>query len=316
MKLNRRGLIATIVYHTLLLLLLVLAGLTYPVPPPGEEGILVNFGTDETGLGEMEPAGDDQQAGDPELPVSDPVQDQVEESTPVTETLPEEQQQAVTPPPREQQREDQTQDLEQTRVVEPPSPTPEEIERQRQAELERQRQAELERQRLEQERIERERREEQERIERERQQQAERLNNLGRNAFGRQGAGEGEGAEGVTEGSGNQGVPTGDPNADRYDTGGGLGDGISFGGLGSRRVVGSLPKPNMSGCDVTQKIEVQVEIQVDRDGRVVSAIVTNATYQDNCIWTMVVDAAKRSRFSADQSANYRQTGWIRYIIVP
>ena len=110
MKLNRRGLIATIVYHTLLLLLLVLAGLTYPVPPPGEEGILVNFGTDETGLGEMEPAGDDQQAGDPELPVSDPIQDQVEESTPVTETLPEEQQRAVTPPPREQQREDQTQE--------------------------------------------------------------------------------------------------------------------------------------------------------------------------------------------------------------
>ena len=47
MKLNRRGLIATIVYHTLLILLLVFAGLTFPDPPPEEEGILVNFGTDE-----------------------------------------------------------------------------------------------------------------------------------------------------------------------------------------------------------------------------------------------------------------------------
>lgn len=59
-----------------------------------------------------------------------------------------------------------------------------------------------------------------------------------------------------------------------------------------------------------------MEIQVDREGRVVSAVVDNTTYQDNCIWTMVVDAAKRSRFSPDQNANYRQTGWIRYIIVP
>ena len=80
--------------------------------------------------------------------------------------------------------------------------------------------------------------------------------------------------------------------------------------------MGSLPKPNMAGCEVTQKIEVKVEIQVDRDGKVISAIVQSATYQDNCIWTMVVEAAKKSRFSVDQNANYRQTGWIRYIIVP
>ena len=101
---------------------------------------------------------------------------------------------------------------------------------------------------------------EQERIERERQEQAERLNYLGRDAFGNQGVGETEGSEGITQGSGNQGDPNGSPDADRYGTGGGLGDGISYGGLGSRRSRGSLPKPNMSGCDVTQKIEVQVEV--------------------------------------------------------
>jgi len=95
-----------------------------------------------------------------------------------------------------------------------------------------------------------------------------------------------------------------------------MGEGITFGGLGSRRAMGSLPKPNMSGCDITQKIEVKVEIQVDRDGRVISALVQSATYQDNCIWTMVVEAAKKSRFSVDPDANYRQTGWIKYIIVP
>lgn len=130
------------------------------------------------------------------------------------------------------------------------------------------------------------------------------------------GVGETEGSEGITQGTRNQGDPNGTPDADRYDTGGGLGDGISFGGLGSRGAIGNLPKPNMSGCEVTQKIEVRVEIQVDEVGKVISAIVTSATYQDNCIWTMVVDAAKRSRFSVDLSAPYRQTGWIKYIIVP
>jgi hypothetical protein len=326
MKLNRRGLIATIIYHTLLLLLLVFAGLTFPDPPPEEEGILVNFGTDLTGLGEYEPSGDNQQAGDPEPQA-------VEQSTPPPAEVAETEREVMeTPareqtPVREQSPAELTQDVEETKVKEDPKPTPEELERQRQEELERQRQAELERQRqaeLERQRqaeLERQRQEQAERqrqaeLERQRQEQAERLNNAGRSAFGRQGVGENEGSEGVTEGSGNQGDPNGSPDADRYDTGGGLGDGISFGGLGSRRARGSLPKPNMSRCDVTQKIEVRVEIQVDREGNVVSAIVTNATYQDNCIWTMVVDAAKRSKFSVDQNAAYRQTGWIKYIIVP
>ena len=312
MKLNRRGLIATIVYHALLLLLLVFAGLTFPDPPPEEEGILVNFGTDEFGLGEYEPMGDDQQAGNPDEEVTrsqEPIEEVDEYVEPVEETR-----EAYTP--SDPVEVDQTQDVEETKVIEKPKPTAEELERQRQQELDRQRQQEQERI----ERIEREAREEQERIEREererQQAQAERLNNLGRDAFGNQGVGETEGSEGITQGSGNQGDPNGSPDADRYDTGGGLGDGISFGGLGSRRARGSLPKPNMAGCDVTQKIEVQVEVQVDRNGNVISAIVTSSTYQNKCIWDMVVEAAKKSKFSVDQNANYRQTGWIRYIIVP
>jgi hypothetical protein len=146
----------------------------------------------------------------------------------------------------------------------------------RQNELERQRQAELERQR-------------QAELERQSIQQSKRINNAENNAFGT-------------------------PGTDRRYTDGGLGDGISFGGLGSRR--GSLPKPNLSGCEVTQKIEITVDIQVDRDGSVVSAVVKSGTYQDKCIWDMVLEAVKKSRFSPDQNAGYRQTGWIKYIIVP
>lgn len=312
MQLKRRGLIATIVYHTLLLLLLVFAGLTYPDPPPEEEGILVNFGTDETGLGDYEPMGDDQQAGDPDMEVTQS-QEPAEEVEEFVEPV-EESQEAYTPP--DPKPVDQTQDVEETRVIEKPKPTAEELERKRQETLERERQAELEKERIEQERIERVQREEEERIARERQAQAERINNMGRDAFGNQGVGETEGSEGITEGSGNQGDPNGSPDADRYDTGGGLGDGVSFGGLGSRRARGNLPKPNMSGCDVTAKIVVTVEIQVDQNGNVLSAMVANANYQNKCIWDMVVEAAKKSKFSVDQNANTRQTGWIKYIIEP
>jgi len=308
MKLNRRGLIATIVYHTLLILLLVFAGLTFPDPPPEEEGILVNFGTDETGLGDFEPMGDDQQAGDPEQEITQAAEEPSEEYVePVEESTP-----AYTPP--DPTPIDQTQDVEEVKVKEKPKPTPEEIERQRQVELEKQRVAEVERQRIEQERIEREEREEKERIEREQQARAEQLNNMGRDAFGNQGVGETEGSEGITQGSGNQGVTNGSPDADRYGTGGGLGDGITVGGLGSRK--GSVPKPNLARCEVTQRIVIQVDIQVDRDGKVVSAVMATSTFSDKCIHDMVIEAAKKSRFSPDQSASFRQTGWIKYIIVP
>jgi colicin import membrane protein len=308
MKLNRRGVIATIVYHTLLILLLVFAGLTFPDPPPEEEGILVNFGTDETGLGDFEPMGDDQQAGDPEQEITQAADEPSEEYVePVKESTP-----AYTPP--DPKPVDQTQDVEEVQVKEKPKPTAEEIKRQKEQELERQRVAELERQRIEQERIEQQKREEEARIARERQERADQLNNMGRDAFGRQGVGETEGSEGITQGSGNQGDPNGSADAERYDTGGGLGNGITVGGLGSRK--GSVPKPNLAGCEVTQRIVIQVDIQVDRDGKVVSAVMASSTFSDNCIHDMVIEAAKKSRFSADQGASYRQTGWIKYIIVP
>ncbi len=307
MKISRRGLIATIIYHGLLLALMIFAGLTFPDPPPEEEGILVNFGTDDSGFGQFEPSGDEENAGDPDLPV-------VQEST-VAETAPPEP--SYTEPVA---KPDQTQDLEETRVVETPKPDPKEIERQRieKERIERERRQEqerLERERIERERIERERLE-QERIAREREKKARRLNNMGRSAFGKKGVGEGDGSQGVAGGSGNQGVSTGSAGADNYGTGGGLGNNAGNYGLGDRKALGSLPKPNVSGCSVTQRIVVKVEIKVDRNGKVISAVVTEATYQDNCIWNTVVAAAKRSRFTMDQNAPYQQTGWIRYIIEP
>ncbi len=86
--------------------------------------------------------------------------------------------------------------------------------------------------------------------------------------------------------------------------------------MGNRKAKGAWPLPNVDGCEVTQRIEITMEIQVDREGNVISATFLRGTFQDKCINEMVTKAALKSRFTADQAAAYRQTGWIKYIIVP
>lgn len=308
MRINRRGLIGTIIIHGLVLALLILGGLTFPDPPPEEQGVLVNFGTDDTGFGSLEPQGDETNQGTPEPQVTEEIQEEVPAYTPPA------------PTPVKTAPADNTQDVEEVVVKEEPKPSAEEIARQK-AESERiRKEQEAERiRRAEEERIRQEQLAEQRRIEEERrkqQEQANRLDNLGRNALGRQGTGEQTGSEGVNPGSGtNQGTTTGSPGATNYGDGRGLGDGISY-GLGGRGVSGSVPKPNVDNCNVTSRIVVTVEIQVDRDGNVVGASVKSATFADNCIWNTVLEAARRTKFTSNQQADFKQTGWIRYTIEP
>ena len=44
---HREGIIGTIVFHIVVLLMLIFMGFFTPLPLPGEEGILVNFGDSE-----------------------------------------------------------------------------------------------------------------------------------------------------------------------------------------------------------------------------------------------------------------------------
>ena len=55
-KHKRKGLYGTLLFHALLLLSFVFMGLTYTIPPPPEEGITINFGFDDFGYGEVQPA--------------------------------------------------------------------------------------------------------------------------------------------------------------------------------------------------------------------------------------------------------------------
>jgi len=51
-----RGIFGTFLFHIMIILGLLFLGFSTPLPLPAEEGILINFGTDDFGFGEIEPA--------------------------------------------------------------------------------------------------------------------------------------------------------------------------------------------------------------------------------------------------------------------
>ncbi len=55
MEFKREGIIGTTVFHVILLLAFIYFGFSTPLPLPGEEGILINFGDSPNGLGAVEP---------------------------------------------------------------------------------------------------------------------------------------------------------------------------------------------------------------------------------------------------------------------
>jgi outer membrane biosynthesis protein TonB len=284
MKYSSRGLIGTIITHALLVLILIFFGFSYPDPPPMEQGVLVNFGTDETGLGDIEPAGDETQGGKEETKV------EAVEAVKVTPTVP------VKPKTQKTVVSKATQNLEEVKVKEV-KPTEEEL-----------KQIELQKAEAEQARVKK--------AEEERQRQVtEQMNAKAKNAFGNKGVGTGTGGQGITEGNGNQGSLEGTAGAPNYGPGGGLGNGEGF-GLGGRGIRGTLPKPLVSGCTVTSRIIVKVQITVDREGNVTDQKILESNFQDDCIYLAVQKAALLAKFTVDQQASFRQQGWIRYIIEP
>jgi TonB family protein len=51
-----RGIFGTFLFHCIIILGMLLLGFSTSLPLPTEEGILINFGTDESGFGEIEPS--------------------------------------------------------------------------------------------------------------------------------------------------------------------------------------------------------------------------------------------------------------------
>ncbi len=279
-KERKQGLIFSALTHLLLAILIIFVTFRMKIPEPVEEGLLVNFGFDETGEGLFEPA--------PE-PVSPP------------------------PPPEsagEQGGEEAllTQDFEEAVEVEKKEPGPEEIRKQaeaRAAEIRRQLEAEAERKRIEQEEAEKRKKEEEQR-------RIDQQNARARGAFSNAGnVGTSGQSQGVAGGQGNQGVQSGTPDAPNYGPGGGQGtEGISF-DLGGRKAQ-SLIKPPY---DLQKEGVVVVAITVDRSGRVTDATpgIKGSTTLEGDLLKLAKEAALKTRFESSNDAPIIQKGTITYV---
>jgi TonB family protein len=272
-----KGIAGTAILHLGVFLLLLLVAFTVSPPPKSETGILVNFGTDETGLGTIEPSG---------------------------EPMPQEA--ASTPPSRSPlQSDDQpllTQNNEDAPEVKKADPD---------AEKRRLERIETDRIRREEERIRKEQEAERKRVEAEQQRTTDIMNRT-RNALANaKNSGTSSTSEGIAGGTGNQGDPRGDVNSKVRGTGGGLGDrgNISF-DLGGRGVQ-KLPSPKY---DYQEEGRVVVEVSVDRQGKVIQAIpgVKGSNILDEYLLKVAKEAALQAQFEVDANAAEIQKGTITY----
>ncbi len=284
------GYLGTGIFHIVLILLLVLLGFKTPLPLPAEEGILINFGTEDQGSGLIEPSESNSapEEGTPPASVPD-----------AAESAPSNEENIL------------TQDLEETIALpssetkEKVEPDPEKIkaEKKRQEELELQRQEELDRKR--QEELERKRVEEEQR-------RIKEIADRTKNALtgGKNQADNTSQREGITSTEGNQGATTGSINSTSHEGTGTGNDGVSY-DLSGRTSQG-LPLP-----EYNYQVEgiVVVEVTVDRNGNVTKAIpgFKGSTTLDEMLLKAAKEAALLARFDRKPDAPAFQKGTITYI---
>ncbi|MCF6171178.1 MAG: energy transducer TonB [Bacteroidales bacterium] len=287
---RRRGVVGTFFVHLVILVALLFLALRTPLPLPGEEGVEVNLGYDETGSGNV-------QSQTPP-PQSEP--------TPPPQPKP----RTVEPDPIPQQEENLVQDIEEAPMIEEKKKEepPEEI-------IEEPKE-EIKEEPVKEEVVEEEPEEEpvdstfvaEEPAEEIPVEEPKPVVNKKALYPGSTKSGQGT-SQGVTEGSGDQGKPQGAEDSEKYDGQGGKGNGISFslGGRGSRYL--ETPSANFK-----EQGTVVVSIWVNRQGEVTRAQVNpkGTTVLDPNLRKLAVDAAKNSTFVEDPVAAELQRGTITY----
>lgn len=270
--------------HAGALTLMVLFGITVPPPPEMEEGIMVNFGTDETGIGLIEPSAPSAVEEAAPLPVADATLTSEDEPL-------------------------MTQDTEEAPEVKKVDP---EAERKRleQIETEKIRKAEAEAERIRKEQEEAERK----RLEAEQRRQQE-IADRTRNALaGSRNAGTSSTGEGITGGTGNQGVTSGSVESLNRGDSSGLGNnGISYDLAG--RKSRSIPLPKY---DYQDDGKVVVEVSVDRSGKVIQAVpgIKGSTTLNEYLLRVAKEAALAAQFEPKADAReIIQKGTITYNFV-
>ncbi|MGO3706533.1 MAG: energy transducer TonB [Mesonia hippocampi] len=271
----------TAVIAVLLLLFLIFFGFKY-LDPPTENGIAINFGTTDTGSGDVQPTTPVEAAPQPENTpqpetstpqttpdVTDDVTTQEAEEAPVIEEKKEEQKVVEKPkeePKKEEKEEvkEKTSEEKQPKEEVKPAPKPDRS-------------------------------------------TSDALNSLinGAKSDGKKTTGEGDDASG-----GDKGNPNGDPNATSY-----YGQGKGLDGDGNYRLGGrkALNKEKFVQ-DCNESGIVVVKIEVNQQGQVISATpgVKGTTNTNPCLLNPAKKAALATRFNSDADAPIKQVGTIIY----
>jgi TonB family protein len=294
-KEQRIATIGTAVFCVLFLLMLVLVRFIND-PTEEEEGVLVNFGDTEQGMGEVEPR--------PAMAQAIPTPPTPSESAPSE----------ASPEPQQTGDEDVVnQDFEESAVIEQKKKKKREDDELKRRQEEVKRQQELEQQRLaEEQRRQEEERKRQEEIQRQQQQQLEAAQNKAKNAFAGRNPNGGNTGEGVTGQPGNQGSLNGDINSNNR-VGNGGGNGINL-NLAGRSFGSTPPKPEYNS---KSEGRVVIEIRVDRQGNVVAAstYLKTSTTTDKVLHEAALKAAKMAKFNSDPQAPEIQIGYITYTFI-
>ncbi len=120
---NRRGIIGTTIFHVAIALIIIFLGFSTPLPLPGEEGIIINFGTDDEGLGYTQPQR--QEAARP-VPTPPPVSEPEAVEEIITQDM-EEAPSLPVPQPEEIRQPEPVQPVEQPQPAPPEETVPEEV---------------------------------------------------------------------------------------------------------------------------------------------------------------------------------------------
>ena len=283
---KKKSFTLTTVLLSLLLILMFYIGLTY-LEPPIENGITVNFGSMEFGMGNQQP--------------KEKIRAQIADPEPVEEEEQAVQEEAAPEPEEEVVNETTEKPAEKVLTQE----SEESIRLKQQAEAKRRADEAARKARAEEERKERERKAAEERARREQEAKKKKLDDLmgGLNKSD----GTASGSEGNDDIPGDKGREGGDPYATSYYGTPGSGSGGGY-GLNGR----SLVSRGKVKQECNEEGRVVVRIVVDRSGKVVNATpgVKGTTNNHPCLLTPAKQTAFLHKWNFDNEAPSQQVGFV------
>jgi len=293
---KKRSRVVSGVIHLGIILILILPFLTYPTPPPGQEGVMVSFGEPDIGMGDDRPVTQDK---DPEL--MDPTPPTTTE-TEVVEEVVEETQPDPEPEPVKTPTKPKKVTKPQKKVL--TSSEKAAIARKKQKAIEKQRQqAEADAKAAEEARKRKQAEDKKKAAAAAAAKKAADLK-AAKDKFGgvfNKNKGNGQGNTGKP---GSQGLPNGDPNATKV----GFGGGKVGGGLGDRGLIGA-PKvrntTNKSG-------KVTIKVCVNSAGRVISTDFTQKGSSTTDAKLIAIAKKNAKGFKFTKGGPSKQCGTISY----